>query len=184
MELLQLAFQLLDLVHAVLLRLPAGFQGVELFLLVGQFFLQFLQTVPGKLVVLLFQGHLLDFLLHDFPAQVVQRRGHGVDLRPDHGAGLVHQVDGLVREKAVRNIAVGEGGGGHQSVVVDAHAVENFVTVFQAPEDGDGVLHRGFIHLHRLEPALQSGVLFNILAVLVQRGGADAVQLAPGQHGL
>ena len=35
-----------------------------------------------------------------------------------------------------------------------------------------------------LEPPLQSGVLFDILAVLVEGGGADAVELAPGQHGL
>ena len=31
--------------------------------------------------------------------------------------------------------------------------------------------------------ALQSGVFLDILAVLVQRGRADAVQLAAGQHG-
>ena len=49
---------------------------------------------------------------------------------------------------------------------------------------GDGVLHRGLVHLHRLEPPLQGGILLDILAVFVQGGGADAVQLAPGQHGL
>ena len=32
--------------------------------------------------------------------------------------------------------------------------------------------------------ALEGGVLFDILAVLVERGRADAVQLAAGQHGL
>ena len=35
LELFQLAFQFLDLVHAVLLRLPAGFQGIELLLFVS-----------------------------------------------------------------------------------------------------------------------------------------------------
>ena len=65
---------------------------------------------------------------------------------------------------------------------MDAHAVIDLVALLQAPEDGNGVLHRGLVHLYGLEPALQRGVLFNVLAVFVQRGGADAVQLAPGQH--
>ena len=30
----------------------------------------------------------------------------------------------------------------------------------------------------------RAGILFDVLTVLVQGGGADAVQLAPGQHGL
>ena len=37
---------------------------------------------------------------------------------------------------------------------------------------------------HRLEPTFQGRILFDILAVFVQGGGADAVQLASGQHGL
>ena len=35
-----------------------------------------------------------------------------------------------------------------------------------------------------LEAALQRGVLLDLLAVLVQRGGADHPQLAAGQHRL
>ena len=54
----------------------------------------------------------------------------------------------------------------------------------QAAQNGDGVLHRGFFHQHGLEAPLQGGVLLNILAVLVHRGGADAVQFAASQHGL
>ena len=37
---------------------------------------------------------------------------------------------------------------------------------------------------HRLEPALQRGVLLDGGAVLVERGGADEPELAAGQHGL
>ena len=42
----------------------------------------------------------------------------------------------------------------------------------------------GSVHRHRLEPALQGGVLFNVLAVLVEGGGADDLDLSPGQGGL
>ena len=62
--------------------------------------------------------------------------------------------------------------------------MEHFVPFLQAAQDGDGVFHRGLIHLNGLEAALQSRVFLDILAVLVQRGSTDAVQLAAGQHGL
>ena len=39
----------------------------------------------------------------------------------------------------------------------------------------------GSPHEHGLEPPLQGGVLLDVLAVLVQGGGADAAQVAPGQ---
>ena len=38
--------------------------------------------------------------------------------------------------------------------------------------------------MHRLEAALERGVLFDVLAVFVERRGADAVQLAASQHRL
>ena len=43
---------------------------------------------------------------------------------------------------------------------------------------------RGLVDQHRLEAALQGRVLLDVLAVFVERGGADAVQLAARQHGL
>ena len=58
------------------------------------------------------------------------------------------------------------------------------VAVAQALEDLDGVRHRRLAHLDRLEAALERGVLLEVLAVLVERGGADRLQLAAGQHRL
>ena len=40
------------------------------------------------------------------------------------------------------------------------------------------------LDLDRLEAALERGVLLEVLAVLVERGGADGLQLAAGQHRL
>ena len=116
--------------------------------------------------------------------QIIHLAGHAVHFGLDHGAGLIHQVDGLIRQETVGDVAVRQGGSGDQGAVVDLHAVEHLVAFLQAAQDGNGVLHRGLIHLHRLEPAFQSGVFLDILAVLVQRGSTDAVQLAAGQHGL
>ena len=38
--------------------------------------------------------------------------------------------------------------------------------------------------MHRLEAPLERGVLLDVLPVLVERGGADRVQLAARQHRL
>ena len=114
--------------------------------------------------------------------QIIHLAGHTVHLSLDHGAGFIHQVDGLIRQEPIGDIAVGQGSGGDQGVVADLDAVEDLVPLLQAAQDGDGVLNGRFIHLHRLEPAFQRGVLLDILAVLVQRRRTDAVQLAAGQH--
>ncbi len=44
--------------------------------------------------------------------------------------------------------------------------------------------HRRLAHLDGLEAALERGVLLDVLAVLVERGGTDRLQLATGQHRL
>src|SRR2546429_6601387 len=55
-----------------------------------------------------------------------------------------------------------------------------FRSAFPQPlEDLDGLVHRGRIDDHSLEPPLERPVLLDILAVLVERGGADALQLTP-----
>ena len=58
------------------------------------------------------------------------------------------------------------------------------VPVPQALEDLDRVRDRRLRHLDRLEPPLEGRVLLEVLAVLVQRGGTDRLQLTPGQHRL
>jgi len=60
----------------------------------------------------------------------------------------------------------------------------DLVALAQAAEDGDRVLDRRLFDDDRLEAPFESGVLLDVLAVLVQRGGADAVKLAAGEHGL
>ncbi len=58
------------------------------------------------------------------------------------------------------------------------------VAVAQTLEDLDGVRQRRLRDLDGLEAALESGVLLQVLAVLVERGGTDGLELASRQHGL
>src|SRR4051794_6870507 len=112
----------------------------------------------------------------------VRRRGHPLDPHP--GTGLVDQVDRLVRQEAVGDVPVGQRRRGDQGRVGDADPVVRLVPVAQPLEDLDGVLQRRLTDLDGLEAALESGVLLQVLAVLVQRGGSDGLQLAAGQHRL
>ena len=97
---------------------------------------------------------------------------------------LVHQVDGLVGQEAVGDVAVGKRRRRHDGRIGDAHAVMDFVFLLQAAQDRDGVLHRRLADEHRLEAPRQGGVLLDIFAVFVQRGGADAMQFAARQRRL
>jgi hypothetical protein len=90
---------------------------------------------------------------------------------------LVHQVDRLVGQEPVRDVALGQGRRRHEGRVLDAHAVVHLVALLQPPKDGDGVGHRGLAHEDLLETALERGVLLDVLAVLVKGRGADHVQL-------
>ena len=68
--------------------------------------------------------------------------------------------------------------------VLDAHAVVQLVAVLEPAQDGDRVFHRRLGDQHGLEAPLERRVFLDVLAVLVQRGGADGAQLAPRQRGL
>ena len=69
----------------------------------------------------------------------------------------------------------------HQGAVLNAHAVVGFVTFLQTAQNGDGVLDARFADIDRLKAAFESGILFNVFPVLVQRGRADRPEFAPRQ---
>ena len=106
------------------------------------------------------------------------------DLDAQLGGGLVDQVDRLVGQEAVGDVTVGQHRRGDDRGVLDAHPVVHLVALLEPAQDADGVLDAGLVDDDRLEPALQRGVLLDVLAVLVEGGGADAAQLTAGQRGL
>ena len=115
---------------------------------------------------------------------LVQFGGHRIQLGLDHGAGFIHQVDSLIRQETVGDIAVGQGGCCNQCSVLNLHAMEHFVPLFQATQDGDRVLDGRLVDHDRLKTTFQRRVFLDVLAVLIQRSRADAVQFAAGQHRL
>src|SRR5256885_3035930 len=102
--------------------------------------------------------------------------GHRHDAQPR--GGLVDQVDRLVGQVAVLDVAVGELSRGLERLVGDRDAVMRLVAVAQPAQDLHRVVHRGLLDAHLLEAALEGGVALEVLAVLVERRGADRLQLA------
>jgi len=168
----------------LLLLFPLGQVAALLLLEVGQLLFELFQPVEGSLIGLAAQGLALDFELHDLAVGLIQFRRQRIDLGADHGRRLIDQVDGLVRKLPVSDITGREHRRFDDGGVADAHAMVHLEALTQPPKDGNGVLDRGLIHQHGLEAAFQRRVLFDVLAVLVEGGRADAVELAPGQHGL
>ena len=94
------------------------------------------------------------------------------------GSRLIHQVDRLIGQEAVVDIAAGE------RLVRDGEVMMRLVLVAQPLEDLKRLLARRLADLHRLEAALQRGVLLDIFSVLGKRRGADDTDLAAPERGL
>ena len=114
----------------------------------------------------------------------VDLRRHAVDLHLDLGGRLVDEVDRLVGQEALGDVAVAEHRRGDERRVLDADAVVDLVALLQAAQDRDRVLDRRLRDEHRLEAPLERRVLLDALPVLVERRRADAAQLAARERRL
>ena len=104
--------------------------------------------------------------------------------KADAARGLVHEVDGLVREEAVGDVASGELRRRLHRLVGDRDLVVVLVLGADPREDRDRLLDRRLADHDRLEPALEGGVALDVLAELVERRRADALQLAARERRL
>src|SRR3954463_12229633 len=163
---------------AALARLPGV---LEVALLVRELALA-IAKVRGLLELLVLDRGLLvaprrlDLLL-ELP--VDGRGGHRLDAHAR--GGLVDEVDRLVGQEAVGDVAVGQLGRRLQRLVGDVDLVVRLVAVAQALEDLHALLERRLVDGDLLEAALQGAVALEVLAVLVERGRADRLQLATGE---
>src|SRR5262249_54896795 len=123
--------------------------------------------------------HLLDLFLE---LAVTRRRRHRLD--PHAGRGLVDEVDGLVGQVAVLDVAVGEAGGRLERLVGDLAPVVRLVAVAEAAENLDGVVGRRLLYADLLEAPLERRIALEVLAVLVERGRPDRLELAARERGL
>ena len=182
--LVKLALKLLHVVDGVLLVEPAGLLHVEFFLDLGNLLAQGLQTLLGGVVGLLHECLLLDLQLGELTRGGVDLDRHAVELHAQTACRLIDQVDGLVGQETVGDVAIGEVGGGHERAIGNVDAVEDLVLLLEATQDRDGVLDGGLGDHNGLETTGERRVLLDVLAVFVERGRADRVQVATGKRRL
>ena len=181
---LQFLLDVRGALHRGLLRLP-HFLEIRVFLLQRlQGVFQRAQALARRLIGFLLERLALDLQLNDAPIELVERLGLRIDFHADQRTGLIDQVDGLVRQLPIRDVAMRQRRRRHDGRIGDLDAMMHFVALFQAAQDRDGVLHRRLIDQHLLEAPLERRVLLDVLAIFIERGGADAMQLAARQRGL
>ena len=184
LEPLELRLRGPDRLDGRLLGLPAllhraGFLGD-----LGELLLEGLEARLRGVVLLLAQRLALDLELDPAPLELVELDRHRVDLHPQPAGGLVDEVDRLVGQEALGDVAVRQRRRGDERGVGDPDAVVDLVALAQAAQDRDRLLDRRLVDEDRLEAPLERGVLLDVLAVLVERRRADRVQLAAGEHRL
>ena len=179
-QLVDLARDLLDAVEDVLLAGPARRELVAAGLGLGELALD--RLAHGRRL-LRHRGEL-DLELRHAPLGLVELDRRAVDLHPQARAGLVDEVDRLVGQEAVGDVALGEHGCGGERRVADADAVVRLVALLEAAQDRDRVGDGRLADEHGLEAPLERRVLLDVLAVLVERRRADRAQLAAREHRL
>ena len=153
-------------------------ERLDLFVERGEFGV--VRTV-GCGVGLVADGFALDFELAQAARDLIELFGLRIAFHAELGSGFVHEVDGLVGEEAVGDVAMGEGDGGDEGIVLNAHVMVVLVALFQSAQDGDGVFGSRFVDHYGLEAAFEGLVLLEILLVFFQRGGTDAAEFAACQ---
>ena len=106
------------------------------------------------------------------------------DLHAQARRRLVDEVDRLVGQEAVGDVAVRQRRRRDDRRVGDVDAVMELVLLLQAAQDRDRILDGRLGDEHRLEAPRQRRVLLDVLAIFVERGRADAMQFASRQRRL
>ena len=157
--------------------LGLGERDLGLLLLVGEL---------GGLVHVIAVGRRLDGGLEFGDVSLGLAHGLRRAIRGDAGtgAGLVDEIDRLIGQEAVLYVAVRQARGGLDGGRRVAHVVMLLVARDERRQDLDGVLDARLLDVDRLEAALEGGVLGEVLAELLGRGGADDLEGTAREHGL
>ncbi len=105
------------------------------------------------------------------------------ELQPQPRARLVDEVDRLVGQHPLGQVAVAELDRGAERGIRVFQSVVLLVGGLEPVQDQDGILDRGLAHLDRLEAALERRVLLD-RAVLLERRRTHQVQIAAREAGL
>ena len=99
------------------------------------------------------------------------------------GGRLVDEVDGLVGQESVCDIAFRELHRGAHRLMVDRHVVVALIVILDALQNVHRVVERRLFDGDGLKAAFEGRVFFNGLAVFIERCCADHLDFAPRKGG-
>jgi hypothetical protein len=153
--------------------------------LLFHFFLDLNQPLLGVLFGFFFQLARGKFELHEPALHLIDFRRYALEFHRETTGSLVHEVDRLIGQEAVADVAVRKLRRRDERGILDSHAlVMGFVARLESTQNRDRIFHTWLADEHWLEPAFERGIFFDVLAILVERGGPDATQFAACEGGL
>ena len=173
-----------DFDRLVRLRFVLGPFGFEPLLLEAQ--LLFAVANRGGFLELLRldDGFFFELDLADLVLDIADRLRRQGGLQTHARGRFVDEVDRFVGQEPIADVAVAELRRGDERFVRNRDLVVRFVAIAQTLEDLDGFVDRRFADHHRLEAPFERRVFLDVLAELVERRRADALQFAAGERGL
>ena len=118
------------LLHGGFFLLPMKLDALRFLPRFSELFAQYIEPPLAALVLLLRERRLLDFETERLARELVELLRHRIHFGADHRAGLVHEVDGFVGQKAISDVAVRQRDRGDEGVVLDAHSVVQLEALF------------------------------------------------------
>jgi hypothetical protein len=95
-----------EICQLLFFRTPGDRERLGSFFKLGKFLLEPLESLLRRAVGLLLQSLAFDLELDDSPVEFVQLLRFGVHLHPEPRRCLIHEIDGLVRQKSVGDVAM------------------------------------------------------------------------------
>ncbi len=158
-QLFHALFGALQAFYSLFFRIPLGRKLGPLLRQLRQLLFQHREAL---LVFFALDGLLLNLELGNLAVQIIQFLRLGIDLQTQLRRRLVHQVNGLVGEEAVRDVALAEQDALNHRLVFDADLVVAFVLLLDAAQNADGGVRIRFFHHHLLEATFQGLVLLEV----------------------
>ena len=175
----------LEVSHALqrsLLGVPARLKFREFRFFDLQIVAEFRQTFARGIVLFLLECEFFNREPVDLALKVVNFNRGGFDFHLEAARGFVHEVDGFIGKLSRGNVPIGERCGGDECAVGNRNFVVSFVAFLEAAQDRDRVFDTRLANVHLLESAFESRVLFDELAVFVERGRTDEAKFTSGEH--
>ena len=132
-------------------------------------------------VGLFFQGLAFDLELNDASLKPIHLFGLRIDLDTNARRGLINQIDGLVRQLAITDVAMRQRRRSDDGGIGNFDSVVKLVAFFEATQNRDRVRDGRLFNQNLLEPPLQCGIFLQVLTILIESRRPNAVQVAASQ---